>query len=116
MHVVGLWMMDGYTYPTLKARRLRFRRELKGRLSTAIASWSVRRLRRLSAAVAHFLGRNDDSDPKAATDTFRGHRLVDAVRCDFAPHIDHTITSIAVQDQLISAICAWATGRRVAAR
>jgi hypothetical protein len=115
MRVVGLWMMDGYTYPTLKARWLRFRRELKGRPFTAIASWSVRRLRPLSAAVAHLLGRND-SDPKAATDAFREHRLVDAVRCDFAPHIDHTITSIAVQDQLISAICAWATGQRVAAR
>jgi hypothetical protein len=42
-------------------------------------------------------------------DRFAEHRFVDAVRCDFAPHIDHSVTELAAQRHVISAVCAWAS-------
>ena len=41
-------------------------------------------------------------------DSFGGHRFVDAVRCDFAPQIDHTVISLAAQRELIATLCEWA--------
>ena len=43
-------------------------------------------------------------------DTFKGEPFLDRVRCDFHPDIDHTVTTIAAQQKLISLAGEWARG------
>jgi Alpha/beta hydrolase family len=50
--------------------------------------------------------------PGQLRDGFRGHGFVDSVRCDYAPHIDHSITTLAAQNEVISTICSWAKAIR----
>jgi hypothetical protein len=46
--------------------------------------------------------------PAQLRDSFRGHGFVNSVRCDYAPHIDHSITTLEAQNDVISTICSWA--------
>ena len=41
-------------------------------------------------------------------DGFRQYAFVDKVRCDFLPHVDHILTPLKVQDEVIGAIADWA--------
>ena len=41
-------------------------------------------------------------------DGFRQYPFVDKVRCDFLPHVDHILTPLKVQDEVIGAIADWA--------
>ena len=41
-------------------------------------------------------------------DGFRQYAFVDKVRCDFLPHVDHILTPIKVQDEVIGAVSDWA--------
>jgi hypothetical protein len=40
-------------------------------------------------------------------DAFRGEPFLQRIRCDYRPHIDHTITPIAAQEELIRETSAW---------
>lgn len=42
-------------------------------------------------------------------DTFKGHGFVDHVRCELMREADHTLTTLAVQQEVIARIVAWAT-------
>ena len=42
-------------------------------------------------------------------DTFKGRRFVSQVRCDHLKEADHTLTALAVQQDVIGRIQAWAT-------
>jgi dienelactone hydrolase len=157
--VVGLWMMDGYTYTSAKTaahyyllRLQRLRRD--GAFAASLLAWLGRRLRALperlvrrwvrgggdaaAAETAAYARALPSRDAYAATmqslvdrgvdifvmysgsslerysyarqyrDTFAGHGFVDTVRCDFAPQIDHTVTLLAAQRQLVATVCEWA--------
>jgi hypothetical protein len=148
--VVGLWMMDGYTYTTARTRMRYYRRRLEE--GFAAASWIGRRLRALPAGIARAVARTRDeqrgtiawgrttptreayaammqslvdrgvnvfvmysgtflarySYAEQYRDCFGEYRFVDAVRCDFAPQIDHTVISLAAQQELIATLCEWA--------
>lgn len=41
-------------------------------------------------------------------DTFRGHDFVQSVRCDHLPHVNHTLTTLAAQREVIHLIGDWA--------
>lgn len=41
-------------------------------------------------------------------DAFRDFAMADVVRCSFRPELDHTITSIHAQGEVIGAVCRWA--------
>lgn len=45
-------------------------------------------------------------------DTFKGRRFVDKVRCDFLKEIDHTVTALSAQQDVIARIQDWADGFR----
>jgi hypothetical protein len=40
-------------------------------------------------------------------DVFGRYGIVERLRCEFRPEIDHTISSAQMQTQLIARICAW---------
>ncbi len=54
--VVGLCLLDGYTYPTAKTRWVRLKRRLRGPLLSAVVPWALRRLTALSVAIARRRG------------------------------------------------------------
>lgn len=45
-------------------------------------------------------------------DGFRGERFLDAVRCDYMPDVDHTVTSMQAQQQVTASITDWLKGLR----
>ncbi|RZI83553.1 MAG: alpha/beta fold hydrolase [Rubrivivax sp.] len=42
-------------------------------------------------------------------DAFAAYPFAKTVRCDYVPHIDHTVTTLAAQRELLKTICDWAT-------
>ncbi len=49
--VAGLWMLDGYTYPTSKTGLMRYQRQLSAASLRTLGSWTRTTLKRCSAAV-----------------------------------------------------------------
>lgn len=43
-------------------------------------------------------------------DAFAAYPFAKVARCDYKPHIDHTMTALSAQREMIDAICAWAPG------
>lgn len=149
--VIGLWMQDGYMYPTRKTRWVRYRLQLSSRFLSTLRSWTVSLLRKLGSAFGrNRRGTRDEPDrvdyghrapsreeyarimdtltqrgvqmyltytgsmlwwfnyPEQLSEAFKGHVFVDAVRCEFLPHIDHTATLLSSQRHLITSIRDWA--------
>ena len=48
-------------------------------------------------------------------DAFQDFAMVDVVECAFRPEMDHTITAVDAQREVIAAVCAWAARFRPAA-
>ena len=149
--VVGLWMLDGYAYPTRKTRWLLYRRKLAQRGLLSSLAWGLRHAAAAPAAVLARLrpgreparvvdyGRhvpsaadfarsmqqvvdrgvdvfmmysgsllNTYNYPEQFTDVFGAHRFARQVRCEFRPDIDHTVTPLVAQRQLLEQVGAWA--------
>jgi len=147
--VVGLWLMDGYMYPTAKTYILKAAQRLKGKSFGRIVSWiakkvvanagdGVRRLRASkSSDEVEFDYGNTSPSRKAYAETlqkivargvnvhlafsgsvldyynysnqykdmFSGYEFVNKITCEFSPHIDHTITLIRAQEEVLRKIC-----------
>lgn len=73
--VVGLWMMDGYAYPTRKTRFLRYWLPMKGRFFSALAKGLWTRLRQAPARLVRHLARHQGD---YEDDTFFGRHLLPA--------------------------------------
>ena len=148
--VAGVWMLDGYSYPTRKTRWINWRRRLNRVLHPHVPSLLLGKLKAMLGRIAAAESEEDAARrndrmraiPSPASyaaalqslvdrgvevfvmysgsllaeynyaeqfrDRFGAHRFVDAVRCEFAPHIDHSVTELAAQRHVISTICAWA--------
>jgi pimeloyl-ACP methyl ester carboxylesterase len=148
--VVGLWMLDGFAFPTLQTRMRRYLLKL-GSMSAAEMWASCRRkLARIRDARSEKLGpaaQNFDSidaapQPEAFgeslqtivdrgvsvyfiysgsiihlfnyeaqfRDTFARQPFLDAVRCDYRPDIDHTVTTLDCQRKLLELVAGWCAG------
>ena len=49
--VVGLWMLDGYVYPTAKTQKVRYMHQLKTRFLPTLGSWASSAVRKASDRV-----------------------------------------------------------------
>jgi hypothetical protein len=144
--VVGLWMLDGYAYATLKSRLVRYWMQLTCEFRPTVKSWWTKAwgllqgreapkkpyaksstwraptqeafadvLDQLShRGVQMFIMYSSDvlwqySYQNQFKDTFKGRRFVNQVRCDHLKEADHTLTTLAVQQDVIGRIQAWAT-------
>jgi pimeloyl-ACP methyl ester carboxylesterase len=146
--VVGLCLLDGYTYPTSKTRWVRLKRRLRGPLLSAVLPWALRRLTALSVAIARRRGDalalvdNDRRFPSreefAASmqtlvdrgvevclvysgsllpqynyddqfrDAFAQYGFATRVRSEYRPDIDHSVTPVGAQQQLLELVSGWA--------
>lgn len=156
--VVGLWMMDGYTYTTPKTNLVRYKQQLSARFVPTVASWSMKALRKVAGPLLP--GKRADASkpgtqpidygvttppreafagimqtlvdrgthiflmysgsllwyynhPSQFRDAFATYPFAKAVRCDYVPHIDHTVTTLAAQRELIDTLRQWALGLTV---
>lgn len=157
--VVGLWMMDGYIYPSAKTTRARQQYQLEKRPLATLSSWALRALSMVGQRLLKPFKGSTSTVPTAVPaidyghttppreayaslmqslvdrgvdiylmfsgsmlwyysyadqlrDAFAGHAFVQALRCDYVPEIDHTLTTLASQRQVIKAICDWAPSVR----
>ena len=144
--VSGLYMIDGYAYPTPRTKRERYlqrarqlspsdlARSLRARIgrSEAVSAPPAQaapdyglshppidetagRLNRLldrgvniaqlfsGSILQHY---NYDAQFAEAFDAYPG---IERIQSEYAPHIDHTMTSIAAQREMIARITAWAS-------
>jgi hypothetical protein len=147
--VIGLWMIDGFVYPTVRTSLVRVRRQLEMGVGPPIRSWIHWPVRALRARLVRRLGRLAGAAPPPSRgrlsraelgasmdalverglrvyfiytgselwiynytnqlrDAFRGHTFISRVRCDFLQLVDHTLTTVASQRQVIAALLAWA--------
>jgi len=150
--VTGLYMIDGYAYPTPRTKRERFlqrarqlspsglARSLRARLGKQEAQSAPPAQAAPDYGLSHppigdtagrlgllldrgvsiaqlFSGSilqhyNYDSQFAEAFDAYPG---IDRIQTEYAPHIDHTMTSIAAQREMIDKITGWASARMGAA-
>ena len=146
--VIGLWMIDGFVYPTILTSLVRVRRQLEVGGGPTVRSWMhwpvralrtrlLRRLGRLAGAPPAGRGRLSRAELGASMDAlvergvrvyfiytgselwtynyanqlrdaFRGHTFISLVRHDFLELVDHTLTTVASQRQVIAALLDWA--------
>ena len=144
--VVGLCLLDGYTYPTAKTRWVRYQRRLKGPILSAILPWIGRRLRKLAeerrtaqdvqanTSGRPFLSQEDYARamqalvdrgvqvhllfsgsllpqynyPEQFKDAFAGHAFKDKVKAQYCPDLDHTLTPLGAQRELLARVGDWA--------
>lgn len=148
--VTGLWMLDGYAYPTRKTRWLLYRRKFEQRGLLASVHWLLQRAAALPGRVLAVLrprgepmqvadyGRNvppaaefarslqavvdrgadvfmvysgsllnSYNYPEQFADVFGAHPFAQAVRCEFRPDIDHTVTPLSAQRSLLELVGRW---------
>jgi hypothetical protein len=143
--VVGLWMLDGYAYATLKSRLVRYWMQLTREFKITVKSWWTKAWAMLQGretprkryskssqwrvpsreafadtldllsgrGVQMFIMYSSDvlwqySYQNQFKDTFKGRSFVNEVRCDHLKEADHTLTSLAAQQDVIGRIQAWA--------
>ena len=143
--VVGLWMLDGYAYATLKSRLVRHWMQLTREFRITMTSWWAKAWRLAQGGEAPqkrytksshwrvpsreafanvldvlndrgvqlFLMYSSDvlwhySYQNQFKDTFKGRSFVNDVRCDHLKEVDHTLTSLSAQQDVIGRIQTWA--------
>jgi pimeloyl-ACP methyl ester carboxylesterase len=143
--IVGLWMMDGHAYVTLRSRLARHWLQVTRAFSTTMRSWTSKPLdtllsysERPQSATAEVDGfactRHDyalamqrlvdrgvhvylmfSSDvlwrysyQRQFHDTFKTHAFADKIKVDHLLQVDHTLTSLQAQQDVIARICQWA--------
>ncbi|MEQ1731549.1 MAG: alpha/beta hydrolase [Vicinamibacterales bacterium] len=143
--VVGLWMYDGFHYPTPKTRRLYYQNQLQSQGVSGVCRWLVRRVTALGrrsqgnapkdvseywqdapprevygATLRDLVTRNVDifmvqsgsfpGDYNYADQFLDGFRefVGEAIRCDFEPTFDHTVTTVDAQRRVIASLLNWA--------
>lgn len=152
--VVGLCLLDGYTYSTPKTRWVRYQRRLHGPIVSAVLPWIGRRLAALTTAVTRAVavrrgdqvhlvdhGRRYPSRTEYARvmqtlvdrgvdvclvysgsllpqynyddqfrEAFADHPFATRVRSEYQPDIDHSVTPVGAQRQLLALVSDWAKG------
>ncbi len=142
----GVFMIDGYHYPTEKTAQMRWKHRLKGSIVSAIGPWLLRRIKRLFVRDApgktnepvygrHFpaieiyaqsLQKLVDQNThthllftgslltsynysEQFEEAFAGHAFVKKIDAQYAPDIDHTVTPLSAQRELIERVSTWAS-------
>jgi pimeloyl-ACP methyl ester carboxylesterase len=143
----GVFMIDGYHYPTEKTAKMRWKHRLKGSILSAIGPWLLRRIKRFltpstpGQKPVPTYGRHFPAIEIYATalqklvdqgtqvyllfsgslltsynyaeqfeEAFAGHAFVKKVDAHYAAGIDHTVTPLAAQRELIERVSTWAGG------
>jgi pimeloyl-ACP methyl ester carboxylesterase len=147
--VVGLWMLDGFAFPTGRTRWMRYMLKANSMALREIVARGWRKLASRKKGPTSAVESNSpavagekvgDTPPadrfaqslQAITDSgvavyflysgsiihlfnystqlhdrFAGHRFLAAVRVDFRPDIDHTVTALACQREVTRLVAAW---------
>ncbi|HET6788680.1 MAG TPA: alpha/beta fold hydrolase [Aquabacterium sp.] len=143
--VVGLWMLDGHAYATMRSTLWRIARQLRYQCSETLRTWLTRRLDRLrpkpaiesappldygvrspsrtefAQALQNLVDRGvrvylvytldklwSYSYGRQFQDMFKGRAFVNEVICEHRPDLDHTLTKLSAQREVIQQIAAWA--------
>lgn len=141
--VVGAFMFDGFSYPTLRTHVLRRWRRLRSQSLMSLARKIPRRLFRRPGATEEEVADGDDGPshpsrqqfeqdmnqlvargvavhlvysgsflehfnyPNQLRDAFPKAPFLEAVRVDYLPDVDHTVTSLAAQRKVIATVLQW---------
>lgn len=150
--VIGLWMLDGFAFPTARTRWRRYTLKMRSMSIGEIIRSGARKMRgrgTSNAAMGDAAGAETaavgmskvgDAPPpgpfakslqtlvdrgvsvyfiysgsiihlynysEQLHDAFAGQRFLQALRCDYRPDIDHTVTTLACQSRLTDLLAAW---------
>jgi pimeloyl-ACP methyl ester carboxylesterase len=152
--IVGLWMIDGFAFPTAHTQIRRYLLKLRSMSAAEIWASCRRKLARIGGARsqevapaaqnADALEQNIGATPQPETfgeslqtivdrgvsvyfiysgsiihlfnyeaqfrDAFARQPFLDAVRCDYRPDIDHTVTTLDCQKKLLELVAGWCVG------
>ncbi len=150
--IQGLWMLDGYAYPTWKTQALLYWKSLARRGAIGSVQWLIAKASTLPALAAQgLLTRRPQGDaisygrPMPTVeefssqlealvargvricmtysgsllntynyqgqfmDVFGRHPWAAQIECHYTPHLDHTLTPLAAQQEACERVAHWAT-------